>query len=302
MSNPTSYRTRANTYKLVGLGLLTAIVVVLQFVGAAIRFGTFSISLVLMPIVVGAALFGVLAGAWLGLVFGIVVLLSGDAALFIGINPFGTYLTVILKGALAGAAAGLVYTGLAKLFARNDAHERAATIISCLLGALAGCAALGYGIYANNTEEAHLAQRTLKELREMAKNGSSVEITKALKQTAHPGTWFIVLGALFAAIGIALLIYVLVKKPDLGVSAAVFAAAAVCPIVNTGIFLIGCRLFFYDTIKEWAMGAGFGNKAGAFMIIGLVGLNFVFELIVNLVLSPAIVTLIRYGEKSFGKK
>ncbi len=31
--------------------------------------------------------------------------------------------------------------------------------------------------------------------------------------------------------------------------AAVVAAAVVCPLVNTGVFLIGCLLFFLDTIK-----------------------------------------------------
>ena len=78
----TSNRSRTANYTktLVGLGLLTAIVVVLQLVGSFIKFGTFSISLVLMPIVVGAALYGVGAGAWLGFVFGVVVLLSGDAS------------------------------------------------------------------------------------------------------------------------------------------------------------------------------------------------------------------------------
>ena len=71
-----------NTQKIVGLGLFTAIVIVLQLMGSFIRFGTFSISLVLVPVVIGAALYGAGAGAWLGFVFGVVVLLSGDAAAF----------------------------------------------------------------------------------------------------------------------------------------------------------------------------------------------------------------------------
>ena len=66
-----------NTQKIVGLGLFTAIVIVLQLMGSFIRFGTFSISLVLVPVVIGAALYGAGAGAWLGFVFGVVVLLSG---------------------------------------------------------------------------------------------------------------------------------------------------------------------------------------------------------------------------------
>ena len=52
-----------------------------------------------------------------------------------------------------------------------------------------------------------------------------------------------------------------------------------------------------DTIKEWAAGAGFEN-AGAYMVTAFVGLNFVIELAVNLVLSSAIVAIIEYGVKS----
>ena len=57
---------RINTRTLTGVAIFTAIVVVLQLLGSFIRFGTFSISLVLIPIVVGAAMYGVGAGAWLG--------------------------------------------------------------------------------------------------------------------------------------------------------------------------------------------------------------------------------------------
>ena len=271
-------RSSFNTRTIVGLGLLTAIVVVLQFIGASIRFGTFSISLVLMPIVVGAALYGVWAGAWLGLVFGIVVLLSGDAAFFMSVNPFGTIVTVILKGALAGALAGLVY----RLLSGKETTGRAAMIISSLLMIGAGIFALIFGI---NENRGALSEDIMAAIRSSSESASK------------PGTVFIIIGAVLAAVGIALLLFILIKKPVLNVSAAVFAAAAVCPIVNTGIFLIGCRLFFFETIKEMA-----GNtNVGTFMIVGLVGLNFIFELAVNLILSPAIVMLIRYGEKTVAK-
>lgn len=46
------------TQCIAGGGLLAAIVVVLQFVGSAIRLGPFSISMVLILIVLGAALYG----------------------------------------------------------------------------------------------------------------------------------------------------------------------------------------------------------------------------------------------------
>ena len=187
---------RFNTRKLTGLALLTAIVVILQFLGAFIRFGPFSISLVLIPIVVGAALYGVLAGAWLGFVFGLVVLLSGDAAAFLVISPIGTILVVLLKGALAGLCAGAVYKALSE---RNE-------------------------------------------------------------------------------------------------TVAVIVAAIVAPVVNTGIFLLGCLVFFLPTVTEWGQAMGF-ESVGKYMILGLVGGNFLFELLFNVILSPVIVRLIRLGKK-----
>ena len=186
-----------NTQKIVGLGLFTAIVIVLQLLGSFIKFGTFSISLVLVPVVIGAALYGAGAGAWLGFVFGVVVLLSGDAAAFLGVNALGTILTVLVKGALAGFLSGVVYKAL-------ESKNRMLAVV---------------------------------------------------------------------------------------------LAAVTCPVVNTGVFLIGCLIFFMETISAWADAAGLGANVGQFMILGLVGANFIFELLFNVVLSPVIVRLIRIGKK-----
>ena len=178
---------------LTGTAMLTAIIIVLQLIGSYIKFGQFSISLVLIPIVLGAALFGVASGTWLGLAFGIVVLISGDAALFMTINPIGTVITVLLKGVLAGAASAAAYR--------------------------------------------------------------------------------------------------LVEKKSR--FAAVLLASFVCPVVNTGVFLLGCLVFFMDAIRDWA---GAGNVL-VYMIVYLVGINFVIELVINLVLNPAMVRLIEIGRK-----
>jgi O-antigen/teichoic acid export membrane protein len=88
----------------------------------------------------------------------------------------------------------------------------------------------------------------------------------------------------------AALVYKLLEKFNLYV--AVIVAAIVCPLVNTGIFLVGCRLFFWETIAEWGSGAGFANPA-AYAILGLVGANFLFEMAFNLFLSPIIVRLLK---------
>ncbi len=76
---------------------------------------------------------------------------------------------------------------------------------------------------------------------------------------------------------------------------AVIVSAIVCPIVNTGIFLVGCRLFFWDTVVSGAQGEG--KSVIAYLLVAFVGLNFVLELIVNIVVSPAILRIINIREK-----
>lgn len=176
--------------------ILTALVVVLQFLGQFIRFGPFAISLVLIPIVIGAATCGTKASTWLGLVFGVIVLVS-DAQAFIAIDILGTIVTVLLKGILAGFLAGLTY----KLASKKNVYL------------------------------------------------------------------------------------------------AVVLSAIVCPLVNTSVFLLGCWVFFMDTINEWATAFGFAS-AVEYMFLGMVGANFLFELATNVVLSPVVVRLLNIKKKA----
>lgn len=107
--------------RMVGVALLTALVVVLQFVGGMIPpVGGFSISLVLIPIVVGAAVYGPMVGMFLGAVFGVVVNINcvtgadvGGAMVFQA-NPVLCILVVMAKGMLAGWLSGLTYQALKK--------------------------------------------------------------------------------------------------------------------------------------------------------------------------------------------
>jgi len=184
------------TKTLVGVGLLTAIVVVLQLLAAALPVFPFTITLSLVPMLVGAALYGEWAGAWLGFVFGFVVLLT-NAQAFLAVNVPGTIVTCLLKGIAAGLVAGIIY-----------------------------------------------------------------KLLKKVNETV-----------------------------------AVVVAAIVEPIVNTGLFLVGCLLFFYGTIEGWAEALGYAS-AGKFLIFGMVGVNFLIELGVNIVLSTVIVRIIAIGRKS----
>lgn len=182
---------REQTQKLVLGAILTAIVIVLQLMGSFIRFGPFSISLVLVPIVIGSAMCGYKISAWLGFVFGLAVLFSGDAAAFLAIDIPGTVATVLLKGTLCGLVAGLVY----KLFEKKSRYL------------------------------------------------------------------------------------------------AVVASAIICPIVNTGVFLLGCVIFFMPTIVEWGAASGYTNVAG-YMFLGLAGGNFLVESVTNIILAPVILRVV----------
>ena len=184
--------TRYRTQKLALLALLTAIVAVLQMMGIAIRFGVFAVSLVGVPVIIGGALMGPLAGAWLGLVFGVTVLLSGDAALFFAWNPVATVFIVLLKGTLAGLAAAALYRLLEK------------------------------------------------------KNG------------------FL----------------------------AALAAAVAYPVVNTGVFFLGCMLFFLDDCIQFAANLGIAGSGPMVVMSTFIGFNFFFELGLDLILCPVIVRII----------
>lgn len=188
-----------NVTGMVELALLTAIVLVLQLTGFAIRlpFLTTPVSLVLVPIALGAMLLGPYAGAFLGFVFGMEVFLvcgvmatDPFTALLFSQHPALTFFVCVLKSTVAGFAAGLLYRAIE-------------------------------------------------------------------------------------------------KKSRLAGS---FAAAAVTPILNTGIFILGC-VAMMNTINDVA--SGMNQSFFYFVVITCAGINFLFELLVNLVLAPVLCRLVQ---------
>ena len=108
-------RLSTRTEHLVGMGILTALVIVLQTFASGFKIGSFAPPLSLVPIILGAVLFGELAGAILGLVFGAVVLfavISGAepfSTLMLQYSPSFTVIICLLKGMLAGYFSGIAY-------------------------------------------------------------------------------------------------------------------------------------------------------------------------------------------------
>ena len=129
--------------KLVGLATLTALVFVLQFWSASIKFGSVSITLALVPIAMGAILYGPLAGLFLGAFMGVIVIADpATQSVFMSVNPAATIFLCLLKTGLAGLIAGFIF----KLFAHfakktaslkkkniNALVSKLADLVSCCL-------------------------------------------------------------------------------------------------------------------------------------------------------------------------
>ncbi len=103
--------------QITGIAVLLALVIVLQTFSAAIPLGTL-LNLSLVPIVLGAIMFGPIMGAFLGLACGIVVfaqVLAGGSPFYVLIwtnDPIVTAITCLVKTTVAGLVAGYFYEWL----------------------------------------------------------------------------------------------------------------------------------------------------------------------------------------------
>ncbi len=102
------------------LAILLALVVVLQAFGGSFSIGVVTLNFSLIPIVLGAIVLGPVAGGFLGLANGIVVLIqviiapSGLYYIMWTNSPVITTLICLVKTTVAGWAAGFVFTALRK--------------------------------------------------------------------------------------------------------------------------------------------------------------------------------------------
>ncbi len=84
------------------------------------------------------------------------------------------------------------------------------------------------------------------------------------------------------------------KRTFLGI----LLAAAAAPIVNTGIFLLGMLTVFRGVMMDFADSIGMaGTSAVYFAVVVLVGINFIIEFAANVVLSPAISSIVNAVRK-----
>ena len=198
---------KITTRKITGTALLVAIELVLIVISNYVSIGPVNLNLALIPITVAGMLFGPLSGLFVGLVNGVVTILSPSTqAIFIPVSPFGTVLICLLKTSLAGFLAGLVYALI------NQKSSRT-----------------GYKV------------------------------------------------------------------------AASFIVSALVPIINTGIFTIGCYTFFKGWLTDAAVSSNYDNNF-LFLIMVVIGINFIFEFSISLLLAPSINMLVNYYHRKVENK
>lgn len=188
---------QGNTQRLAVLAVLTAIVIILQ-AAVVIPLGPFTVTLTMLPIIIGAIMYGPLGGAVLGTVFGVIVSIQ------------------VLTG-----AAGAFSTAMLE-------YQPAATILICLLKGIAAGLAAG-----------------------------------AFFRLFRKGSFYF----------------------------GVVMAAVVAPVVNTGIFSLGCLTIFRSLIQD-ALGTGSNNLLLVFLTT-FIGLNFLVEFGINVALTPVVIRIFR---------
>ena len=103
--------------KITGVAIFICLVVVLQLFSNYVTFGPVSITLALIPIVVGSIIYGPLAGFILGAACGVVIFFGpGTISLFWPYGIIKTFILCILKTGLAGLCSGYIY----KLFYKKN--------------------------------------------------------------------------------------------------------------------------------------------------------------------------------------
>lgn len=125
-----------STKQLVEMALLTAIIILLAFTPLGyIRTLGLEITLIVVPVTVGAVTLGPAAGAVLGAVFGITSFIqcfgmSPFGATLLGINPVFTGVVCIVPRFLMGLLTGCIYQGLKKV----KSLKKTAVVLANLIG------------------------------------------------------------------------------------------------------------------------------------------------------------------------
>ena len=127
---------KSKTTWLVQIAMLTAIILILAFTPLGyIRTGGLEITLIVIPVAVGAVILGPVGGMILGAVFGITSFIqcfgmSPFGAMLLSISPVKTFSTGVFTRTLMGLLTGLIYQGMKKI-SRNKSLNTVVATLCC---------------------------------------------------------------------------------------------------------------------------------------------------------------------------
>ena len=132
----TTKSTIRKNLELAQIAMLSAIIIVMTFVPYVgyISYGALSITLIHIPVIVGACVLGIKGGGILGAVWGISCIIK---AVFAPPSPlegiiFRNPLIALIPRVIAGIAAGLVYSLIAKKTSKKNIGSVFAAVMACL--------------------------------------------------------------------------------------------------------------------------------------------------------------------------
>ncbi|WMJ82714.1 ECF transporter S component [Oscillospiraceae bacterium LTW-04] len=128
--------------KMVRTALLTAIIFVMAFTPLGyFKTGGLSITLLSVPVIIGAIVMGPMTGAVLGLAFGVTSLiqcfgLEPFGTALMGINPVGTILTCLVPRVIMGFLTGVVFAALSRMDKKKLLSFAATSFLGALFNTL----------------------------------------------------------------------------------------------------------------------------------------------------------------------
>ncbi len=130
--------TNFGTVKMVQLALFTAIIILMTFTPLGyIKTLGFEITLIVIPVTVGAIVLGPVSGAILGVVFGVTSFIqcfgmSSLGVIILAINPVTTFIVCLVPRVLMGWLTGLIFQRLKKV----DKKKYMSYAVTSISGAL----------------------------------------------------------------------------------------------------------------------------------------------------------------------
>lgn len=130
------------TLEMVQMAVLIAIVLIMGLTPLGyLKTAGLEISLLTIPVVIGAMMIGPRAGAVLGLFFGLTSFyqcfgMSAFGAVLLGINPFLTFLVCVPTRALVGWLAGLMFRGFIRIDKTKTVSYFATGLLAAFLNTL----------------------------------------------------------------------------------------------------------------------------------------------------------------------